>query len=59
MGIKIGITEEKLKFDKNGRSAPRMKYLLKLMVLSEFEVKLSSKVTDDRLVTGVDKCSNM
>ena len=36
MGIKIGTTEEKWKFYKNGRSGPRMKYLLKLMVLSEF-----------------------
>ena len=59
MGIKIGITEEKRKFDKNGRSAPRMKYLLKLMVLRKFLVKLSSKVTDDRLINWVDKCSNM
>ena len=50
MGIKIGITEEKLKFDKNGRSTPCMKYLLKLMVLRKFLVKLSSKVTDDRLI---------
>ena len=50
MGIKIGITEEKWKFDKNGRSAPRMKYLLKLMVLRKFLVKLSSKVTDERLI---------
>ena len=48
MGIKIGTTEEKWKFDKNGRSAPRKKILLKLI-----------KITDDSLVTGVDKCSNM
>ena len=53
MRIQIGLTKEKYKIGKFGLLAPQMKYLLISMVFSHFWVKLSSKVTDGPLVTGV------